>query len=188
MSSKTATITVNNDAQFPIVDLAVIHWQEDGIYKDEAPVPTLFQCENGKLPPLTFDVTYDDDHENYWAVAWHNMHDPALYYLVTNPTFWQKFARDVMTTLDDAIGDAIDVCTESPAGSAWASAANTAVQAIYDTAGGDAKIKNDIHTSLDTLDIYLKCDRKSYELKSDHHTTECSAQIYYPKDLCPNNS
>ncbi len=187
MSTQTATVTVQNQAQYPIVELAVIHWQEDGTFEDVPATPNLFKMKDDVLPPLTFTVDYDDKHENYWAVAWRNMHDPAMYYLVTDPSFWQKFGRDVMKTLDDAIGDAIDVCTESPVGTALATTANVAVQAIYDTAGGDARIKNNIHTSLNSLDIYLKCDRTSYELKSDHHTTGCSAKIYYKGDLCDDN-
>ena len=188
MSKQTATVAVKNEAQFPLAELAVIHWQEDGIYKDSDPTLKLFQYEKGNDTPLSFNVDYDDKHENYWAVAWRNMHDPALYYLVTDPSFWQKFAKDVMTQLDDALGDVIDVCTESPVGTAWATAANVAVNAIYKTAGGDARIKNNIHTDLNTLDIYLKCDRTSYELKSDHHTTDCSIKVYYTNDTCSGNS
>ncbi len=187
MSTQTATITVQNQAQYPIVELAVIHWQEDGSLKDKSTLK-LFKREGKTVPPLQFNVEYDDKHENYWAVAWRNMHDPAVYYLVTDPSFWQKFGRDVMKAMDDAIGDAIDVCTESPVGTAFATTANAAVQAIYNTSGGSARIKNDIHTNLNSLDIYLKCDRTSYELKSDHHTTECSAKIYYKGDLCDGNS
>lgn len=112
------------------------------------------------------------------------MHDTALQYLVTNPNFWQKFEANVAKQIDDAIGDAIDVCTESPVGTVWALAANKAVDAIYSTAGGSAKIKNNIHPESNELTITFNCNRKLFEFASGDHKTQCSSNCYYPNNYC----
>lgn len=63
MSKQTAQITILNNALYPLVEIAVKHWQDDG----ECKTPTVFssQYEKGKDLNLSFTIEYDDEHENY---------------------------------------------------------------------------------------------------------------------------
>jgi hypothetical protein len=182
MSKQTAQITILNNAMYPLVEIAVKHWQKDGEYA----TPSVFSSQyvKGENLKLSFKVDYDDKYENYWSVAFRNMHDTALQYLVTDPNYWQKFAANAAKQIDDAIGDAIDVCTESPVGTAFAVAANQAVDAIYSTAGGSAIIKNNIDSDTNVLTITFNCNRQSFDFASDKHKTKCSSNCYYPNNYC----
>lgn len=196
-------VVVKNDAKFPIAELAILHSQDAGghqgptllsyAYKQPSiESPSTVENSIYAVAPLsiTFDVpiTYESDHDSYWIVAWRNMHDPVVYYLVNDLSFWQQFALDAIKEIDSAIGGVVDLFTDSPVGTVGAVAANAVVQKIFDMHEGHARIENKVDTDTETspgsginvFQINLPCGRTRYLLESGGHTTNCSTQTYSP--------
>jgi hypothetical protein len=203
MSSPTilsATVCVANEAQFPIVELAVTHWQTSGDYQApttwtyysfedpaQAPYKVDFRKDSlydgDKRTPLLISFNepfkFDSGQDDYWTIAWRNMHDPCLYYLIKDLSDWQKFTQDVINTMDTLIGAAVDIVTDSPIGTVGSLAVNAAVNSIYESSKGSDQIKCKMDTDSTVLVISLPCDRSKYAL-TGHDTTNCSAQTYMP--------
>jgi hypothetical protein len=126
-------------------------------------------------------IEFDNsDHDIYWSVAWRNLHDPAVYYLVSDPSLWQELIDDTIHGITIAFGYTVDVCTESPAGTAMATAANAFESDLLKQGKVSAKIENKINTDdgKQYLIITLNCDRRTAYLYSPGHTTDCSVKFY----------
>nr|WP_315172158.1 hypothetical protein [uncultured Flavobacterium sp.] len=174
--NKVVKVYIQNDAKYPIAEIAVIQWQEAGYFKD---IATKFTAEykKGQELKLEFEIVYDSKHTNYWAVAYRNLHDTVLQYLVSDLSFIQKFESNVIKAMDDAIGAAIDIVTDSPLGTVAAEAANIAVDAIYASKSGKAIIKSDIDET--PFKIILNKDRRTYHIGKE----KCYVSCYYPTNV-----
>jgi hypothetical protein len=54
--------------------------------------------------------------KSHCYIVWHNEHDNAVYYITHGLTFWQKLEQKVVDLFVKEMGKAINICTESKAG------------------------------------------------------------------------
>jgi hypothetical protein len=207
MRDFTANLIVRDKTRLPIVALVVKSWQYFEGSKQNMGVDRYLlhhltkeqRAEEKAWRKNVVDVTddgkygrelirqevqFEKGHNIYWTIAWQNMHDPAIYYLVRSvDVLWQEIEKAALKKLNEALGDAIDVCTESDAGTVLAAAADQYVNAVYDQdddRGEIARIENKINTDpgKNFIEITLNCDRLTGYINSPNHHTYCDVRLY----------
>jgi hypothetical protein len=173
-AASVATITVNvyNNAQYPLRNLVIAHHQDN----TSSEVNTTQEYRGiARGQKLSFEQKFDPDKHDFWVVAWENLHDLAVYYLVSKSNWLHKIEEALKKEMEDALEDALEdaVAAAAPAaGNAAATAANLLVQ--------DILMKRDTHAMLEHrieyhypwhMDIVLDCDRLHGELISFKETT-----------------
>jgi hypothetical protein len=208
--SFTASVNVLDETRWPITALTVMYWQDygDGYHNpgylqyllpepDAKPAESNsratqpsrylmltkadpFSDPSNQEPINPQEVTFDEGHDIYWVVAWQNMHDPAIYYLVQDPTIWEKLEEDAFLALNKALGDMLDFCTDSDVGRVVTKAADYYVKSVYDSRSYKLRIENKINTDpgKSTLTITLNGDRATGSIESPNHSTACSMRFY----------
>jgi hypothetical protein len=210
MTDFIADLIVKDQTRLPIVALVVKSWQyfdgkqqnmgvnkyhiesqtkdqkaeEKAWRKDVLDVTNLKGIYHGR-ELIHEQVQFEKGEKIYWTIAWQNMHDPAIYYLVRKvDVLWQFIEKTALHELNKFIGDTIDVCTESDAGTVLAVAADHYVDAVYAQSNRNAdqmaKIENKINTDRDKqhLTITLNCDRQTGYIYSPNHDTNCNVRFY----------
>lgn len=212
-SKITREVRFYNNAHYPLQSLAILHYynktepkKDSTLYlyvstpnEDDLPDKRTGTYEDinyeihhlkdkyfTKYDFLSIDIDrYDFDayDKDYWIVAWHNEHDKGFYYLTKEESLIDKIEKDLLKAVDSAIGDAIDICTESDAGTLLSKAGNCIIDALAD-ADVDSRLieKNYIDFKDDhpdyAVDIELRADRTTGRIQIEHKETDLTVRGY----------
>jgi hypothetical protein len=187
MSSGVITVTIHNEAKYPLRNLVIAHWQDT----TDATVNVTHQF-NGitRGQKLEYLQSYVSGHD-HWVVTWENRYDLAVYYLVHQDNFLADVVPEIADATRDLIDDALKEALENPeilaaidsatvsdgAGNDRPSAALLLANDILNKHRSPAFLSHRIQTKKSTMDITLNCNRKTALFDPDSETFHTSCHV-----------